>query len=242
MVMDFIQNITVKDGAGTILHNTEMSMNDNLDDKTQKFTMIKVYDKSLISKFVNNEETIDVTAKVFNEGKIFKGYVKKNKQTGNYIEIEFEGMVHKLDNKAHGFTYENEEIKKVVKKIADKFGFTLVWDDKIKNEKISRSEIMESEGSDDSGGDVVTGTGKPSCSYCSGKLPYKEYTASFKNKCGNCGKTGVLQDNPKGTSEGEWTCSDCDSDFCKVCGKEKMDPPRSWLVQVDVPTAVKKNQ
>ena len=58
--------------------------------------------------------------------------------------------------------------------------------------------------------------------------------------CGNCKKTNVLQDNPKGTAEGEWTCSACDSDFCKVCGKEKIDPARSWLTQVSVPDAVKK--
>gem|GEM_PF-2244108 len=48
------------------------------------------------------------------------------------------------------------------------------------------------------------------------------YTSgTFLNYCPECGATGTLKWNPKGTIEGEWTCSQCSADYC-VCGKEKI--------------------
>lgn len=50
----------------------------------------------------------------------------------------------------------------------------------------------------------------------------------FENYCPMCGCHGTLQWNPKGTREGEITCSHCDSDY-SVSGKEKLHRPRAWL-------------
>jgi hypothetical protein len=47
------------------------------------------------------------------------------------------------------------------------------------------------------------------------------YTSgTFLNYCPECGASGTLIWNPKGTVEGEWTCSACSADYC-ICGKEK---------------------
>ncbi len=43
---------------------------------------------------------------------------------------------------------------------------------------------------------------------------------TFLNYCPICHKNKCLIYNPKHTYEGEWTCADCDSDFC-LCGKCK---------------------
>jgi len=49
------------------------------------------------------------------------------------------------------------------------------------------------------------------------------YTSgTFLNYCPECGATGTLRWNLKGTVEGEWTCSACSADYC-VCGKEKLN-------------------
>jgi len=95
---------------------------------------------------------------------------------------------------------------------------------------------------------IISGSFKPSCSYCGPKLGYKLFTTSFENKCGRCGRVGKMTDTPKGgrakIPEGEWTCDTklggCGADFCGVCGKEKMNPAKGWLTQVDVPDKVKK--
>ena len=50
----------------------------------------------------------------------------------------------------------------------------------------------------------------------------------FENYCPMCGYHGTLTWNPKGTKEGEITCSHCDCDY-SVSGKEKMYKPRAWL-------------
>lgn len=50
----------------------------------------------------------------------------------------------------------------------------------------------------------------------------------FENYCPMCGYHGTLTWNPKGTKEGEITCSHCDCDY-SVSGKEKMYNPRAWL-------------
>lgn len=60
---------------------------------------------------------------------------------------------------------------------------------------------------------------------------------SFENYCPLCGHHGTLEWNPKGTSEGEITCSFCDADF-SVSGKDKWDGgPRAWLIKYTLPAA-----
>ena len=62
---------------------------------------------------------------------------------------------------------------------------------------------------------TVTGYGWNSCS----KGWYKT-GGTFENYCPFCHHSGVLIYNPKGTYEGEWTCKNCDADFCN-CGRCK---------------------
>jgi len=55
------------------------------------------------------------------------------------------------------------------------------------------------------------------------------YTSgTFLNYCPECGATGTLKWNPKGTIEGEWTCS-CSADYC-VCGQEKTNGKGKHLI------------
>ncbi|MBP2045388.1 hypothetical protein [Methanobacterium aggregans] len=67
----------------------------------------------------------------------------------------------------------------------------------------------------------ITATATAKCS-CGATGNYNYHTASFKNYCPHCHKSGVLVWNPKGTAEGEWTCSSCDADYCAADGKEKV--------------------
>ena len=81
------------------------------------------------------------------------------------------------------------------------------------------------------GKDIVTGSMYPSATWCVKHKPvaYKRYTKSWKNYCPICKKLGGLQNNPKHTHEGEWTCKYCGADFDGVCGYEKEKKPRGHL-------------
>jgi hypothetical protein len=62
---------------------------------------------------------------------------------------------------------------------------------------------------------TVTATGWNSC--CSG---WYKTSGTFINYCPLCHSYACLVYNPKHTSEGEWTCTKCDADYC-ICGKCK---------------------
>ena len=68
---------------------------------------------------------------------------------------------------------------------------------------------------------------KPSCG-CHYSYKYWYYR-EFVNYCPNCHHYNVLLKNPKGTYEREWTCKRCSSDFCGVCGKEKIGYSKVYL-------------
>ncbi len=53
---------------------------------------------------------------------------------------------------------------------------------------------------------------------------------TFENYCPKCHSYGTLTFNPKGTPEGEWTCSKCGSDYCAADGKEKMPGINIFLI------------
>lgn len=78
----------------------------------------------------------------------------------------------------------------------------------------------------------ITTTGKPS-GVLHSHYENKNYTKTWLNCCpsSTCKgqKWGTLTFNPKGTAEGEITCSACNSDFDCVSGAEKMSPPRCYL-------------
>lgn len=60
-------------------------------------------------------------------------------------------------------------------------------------------------------------------------LEYKQYTTTFENYCPLCGHNNTLTFNPKGTFEGELTCSNCGADYCAVTGKDKSYNCRATL-------------
>lgn len=64
----------------------------------------------------------------------------------------------------------------------------------------------------------ITVTSKPSAK---SSLAYKDYTVTWENHCPLCGYLETLVFNPKGTYEGELTCSRCGADYCSVTGKDK---------------------
>lgn len=71
----------------------------------------------------------------------------------------------------------------------------------------------------------------PSCSI-KNHDNYYLHSETFKNYCPNCNSNDTLLINPKMTYEGEITCSHCDSDYCGVCGKEKMSHSNVYLKKV----------
>ena len=61
---------------------------------------------------------------------------------------------------------------------------------------------------------------------------YKLTKKTWKNVCPFC--KGKLKFNPKGTAEGELTCSKCDADFCCVTGQDKAVKVRKKLTPATV--------
>jgi hypothetical protein len=79
--------------------------------------------------------------------------------------------------------------------------------------------------------DYVKATAK--CS--DGTSGYYYHTATFKNYCSHCHSYRTLTFNPKGTVEGEWTCSACDADYCAADGKEKISGSGYYLTTYKPP-------
>ena len=88
----------------------------------------------------------------------------------------------------------------------------------IEEKEIEVTETVQNEG-------VITVNLFPTCGCCGGTVPYKRYQKTWKNYCPNCKKSGTLLDTPKGTVDGELTCSmrlgGCDADYCGYCGGDK---------------------
>lgn len=61
---------------------------------------------------------------------------------------------------------------------------------------------------------------------------YIKYCTTWLSYCPNCGYYGTLLDNPKGTYEGELTCSYCDCDYCGVTGKNKIASSNLYLTRL----------
>lgn len=59
---------------------------------------------------------------------------------------------------------------------------------------------------------------------------YHYMTGCFENYCPKCHSYGTLSFNPKGTPEGEWTCTQCGCDYCAADGKEKMPGSNIFLI------------
>jgi hypothetical protein len=82
----------------------------------------------------------------------------------------------------------------------------------------------------------VHATAKCSCGVSGGD--YTTYhNGTFLNYCPNCHKYGTLSYS-KYCSEGQWTCSNCDSDYCMADGKEKMSDSDVYLSKYVIPKPV----
>ena len=88
----------------------------------------------------------------------------------------------------------------------------------------------------DSQAQYITTNGMPS-GVLAKHYQYKKYKKTWQNRCMSTTckgkKWGTLTYNPKGTYEGELTCSACDSDYDCVSGADKMSPPRYYLQDVN---------
>jgi hypothetical protein len=72
--------------------------------------------------------------------------------------------------------------------------------------------------------------------YCScGTLSYGYHTSTFENYCPRCHSYGTLKFNPKGSPEGEWTCTNCSADYCAASGKEKEPNSSIYLIKYNPP-------
>lgn len=67
---------------------------------------------------------------------------------------------------------------------------------------------------------------------------YIQYRTTWLSYCPHCGYYGTLLNNPKGTTEGELTCSYCDCDYCGVTGKEKVSTSTVRLTALTTPVPV----
>lgn len=82
----------------------------------------------------------------------------------------------------------------------------------------------------------VHANAKCSCGASSGG--YDTYhNGTFLNYCPNCHRYGTLSYS-KYCAEGQWTCSNCDSDYCMGDGKEKMSNSDVYLSRYAIPKAV----
>jgi hypothetical protein len=73
-----------------------------------------------------------------------------------------------------------------------------------------------------------------SCGECS----YTYHIGIFENYCPFCHHYECLEWNPKGTSEGEWTCDVCGADYCAADGHCKAGGSQLYLHEYEIPKPV----
>ena len=84
----------------------------------------------------------------------------------------------------------------------------------------------------------VTSAFVTAIAFCScGSMSYGYHNGTFENYCPRCKSYGTLKFNPKGSPEGEWTCTKCGADYCAACGKEKEPNSPYHLVPYNPPVA-----
>jgi len=82
----------------------------------------------------------------------------------------------------------------------------------------------------------VTSAFVKATAFCScGTMSYGYHTSTFENYCPRCKSYGTLKFNPKGSPEGEWTCSKCGADYCAASSKEKEPNSPYHLVPYNPP-------
>lgn len=177
--------------------------------------------------------------------RLFYGHVTRVTRNEEHIDIELEDMGYRMKATYSG-TYTNKTVKDAITDICNEIDFTATFDNvssNILNKKVSSSSTMESTANSvvnsstttgTTSATTVCGTAYPACGTCTSD--YKAYYACFQNYCPNCKKSGALNFNPKHADGGEWTCDQskggCDSDYCGVCGKEKISGSTASLTLV----------
>ena len=169
-----------------------------------------------------------IYAGVFDSKKVFNGRTSEALQSENQIDVKLVDCGWMLKQKYSGEDYSGD-IKDVLSSLITQAGLKPILRGVV-SEKIDRTTVWaSSSSSSSSSGDCVCFTGKPSCAYECG--PFVDTKKCWVNKCPfpSCGGEGTLIFNPKGTKDGEITCSKCGADFCVVCGREKLSPSRARL-------------
>jgi hypothetical protein len=77
---------------------------------------------------------------------------------------------------------------------------------------------------------TIDGYFKPSGVYDTG-YSYTRYYREYVDYCPLCSHSNTLANNPKGTIEGEITCTFCDADYSGVTGWDKTHRPRARLTR-----------
>jgi hypothetical protein len=68
-----------------------------------------------------------------------------------------------------------------------------------------------------------------------GLKSYTYHTGIFEDYCPLCHHHGTFTWNPKGTGEGEWTCSVCGADYCAADGRCKCGGSEVYLTEYVIP-------
>lgn len=76
------------------------------------------------------------------------------------------------------------------------------------------------------------------CSCGNGEYAYEKHT--FLNYCPACHHYSTLHYS-KTCWGGQWTCSNCDCDYCMQCGKEKISGTELWLTRYMVKPVISAN-
>lgn len=237
---------------------TDFTFSKDSKDPTGTGTLTIAYSRDLDLKINKNDEILIKAGWRVPGGPSYcyrdyiKGYVKDVKPTGETLAIDFVDRGILLEQKATA-DYQNMHRSEIVLDIATRAGFGDTYidfgdnpDDIIsystKSSDSSSDSSSDNSGSNNSGSSSSDSSGSgfkihamPSCRYCRSQYGYKWYTTTFEDKCPFCG--GSLKDNPKGVKEHEATCSKCGADFCGVCGREKLTPPRNRLTTISGPFA-----
>lgn len=177
----------------------------------------------------NNGTTYDLEKYI---GKTCPVLKIKKKPNADELKVEFTTInisqdipsIFGIFFKEPGKIQDNSEI---TINFADKSITCMYYVEKTVTEQVTKTTISETP-------NTITVNHMPSCVHCGGKVAYKRYRKTWVNACGFCGKP--LKDNPKGTYEGELTCTSCDADFCGYCGHEKWIPQRAKLTPAEAQT------
>lgn len=181
----------------------------------------------------DGEKEVKVAGGVDEVNYIFVGKTKNAYRKGTtkiVVEMKDNGVNFQ---RPYGGTYTNEPLKNVITDIADRCGFTAVFDNVpayVLEQEITRSStietgIMQTNTADTATGNsasTISGVFHSACDQCKTKYSGISYVTTVKNKCPKCGKQYSIEYKE---SSDEYYCSSCGTEFCGICGFEKNTNP-----------------